>query len=244
MFSLLSHAIAEEAETVVEEVAAEPGWLESAFKKFAEAPGWTWPLIILLLVAGTAVLVYQHGKKIQWSTKMLSVGAICLALASVLSLIRLWRMPMGGSVTPASMLPILLFAYAYGAGPGCILGALYGVLQFILDGGEFAFAGLLPNLLDYPIGFAMLGLCGLFSKSEPDRLSLMTGIVVGAVGRILSSFLSGWIFYGQYAPEGWNPLVYSIAYNGAFIGVDCLICIVIASMVGLQLIRELKKAAR
>ena len=64
----------------------------------------------------------------------MAVGVLCMALSSVLSLIKLWSMPMGGSVTPASMLPLLLFAYCYGVGPGMVLGALYGVMQFLLDG--------------------------------------------------------------------------------------------------------------
>ena len=238
MFHFLPTALAESAETPV----AEPSWFETAFKKFGSFPLWGWIVVGILLVLGIVLYASSRksgGKKV-WTTQMMSLGAICMALSSVLSLVRLFRMPMGGSITPASMLPLLLFAYIYGAGPGITLGALYGVMQFILDGGEFAWAGLIPNLLDYPIGFAMLGLCGLFGSMSDKRKGLVIGVIVGCVGRFLCSFLSGWIFYGEWAPEGMSPFVYAAAYNGAYMGVECIICVVIAFLVGDRLLKALK----
>ena len=96
-----------------------------------------WVTVAVLLVVGVAVYLVarkKSNKKSFWTAKTMAVGAMCMALSSVLSLIKLWSMPMGGSVTPASMLPLLLFAYCYGVGPGMVLGALYGVMQFLLDG--------------------------------------------------------------------------------------------------------------
>ena len=122
----------------------------------------------------------------------MAVGAMCMALSSVLSLIKLWPMPMGGSVTPASMLPLLLFAYCYGVGPGMVLGALYGVMQFLLDGMAWAALGAIPNLLDYPIAFGLLGLAGCFRGS---KAKMTAGFVLGCFGRFMASFLSGFIFY-------------------------------------------------
>lgn len=263
MFELFSTAVAEEAvveavaeataepvvesvvETVAETVAAQPSWFETAFKKFGSFPLWAWCFVGVLLVLGI-VLIMSNRKKKVWTVKMMSFGAICMALSSVLSLVRLWRMPMGGSITPASMLPLIVFAYVYGAGPGVSLGALYGIMQFILDGGEFAWAGLLPNLLDYPLGFACLGLAGLFgtaAKSDKDNtVRLVIGTVVGVLGRFFCSFLSGWIFYGEWAPEGWNPIVYSAVYNISYNGVECLICVALAILIGSRLIKAVKKA--
>lgn len=221
-------------------------WLQSAFKKFPEFPVWGWCVVAVLLVLGIGLLLGSRGKKNVWTTKMISVGAICMALSSVLSLIRLWRMPMGGSITPASMLPLLIFAYVYGAGPGITLGAVYGVFQFILDGGSFAWAGLLPNLLDYPLGFGMLGLAGILGskgKSSANELMyLVCGVMLGVFGRFFCSFLSGWIFYGQYAPEGWNPIWYSIVYNGAYTGVECVICVLLVALAGVRMVKEMRKA--
>lgn len=267
MFDLIASAIAEEAAavseeitTAVEEVAApvaQPGffdsvgtWFQTAFKKFGSFPVWGWFVVAVLLILGAVLFISvrnnkKEGKKM-WNVKMMSFGAVCMALSIVLSLIRLYRMPLGGSITPASMLPLIVFAYVYGAGPGIALGALHGILQFILDGGEFSFAGFLPNLLDYPLGFACLGLAGLFGMAKKandnNTLSLILGTVVGVFGRFFCSFLSGWIFYGQYAPEGWNPLVYSAAYNAAYTGVECVICIILVVLIGNRLIKMMKTA--
>ena len=253
MFHLIPVSMAEEAATATEiatetdaAVAAvqQPGWFQTAFKKFAEFPGWGWAVVGLLLALGLALLFGGKNSQRKWSTRMVSTGAICMALSSVLSMIRLFKMPLGGSITPGAMLPLLLFAYIYGARPGVILGALFGVLKFLLDGGEFAWAGLLPNLLDYPIAYALLGLCGLFKPEKASQKTLMLGVIVGCAGRFIASFLSGWIFYGSYAPEGWSPLWYAISYNGTYMGVNCIICILLASLVGLRLLRELQKNER
>lgn len=237
MFGLFTAAAAEGAA----EITAKPTWLQTVFMKFGEFPAWGWGVVAVLMIVGIALYASTHGKnKTVWTTKKLASGAICMALSVVLGMIRLWRMPMGGSVTPASMLPLMLFACVYGAGPGVTMGMLFGALQFILDGGEFAWAGLLPNLLDYPLGFGLLGLCGLAQRIGNERAGLMTGVLTGCAGRWLCSFLSGWIFYGSYAPEGWNPIVYSLVYNGTYIGIECAVCIAIALLAGPRLLRAMR----
>jgi thiamine transporter len=100
-------------------------------------------------------------KKSIWNTKTLALGAMCIALSTVLSLIKLFELPNGGSVTPASMLPMMLFSYVYGTVPGLLLGAVYGLLQFLFGGW---FLSVPQMLMDYPIAFAMIGLAGLFNK--------------------------------------------------------------------------------
>ena len=212
------------------------------FEKFAEFPVEGWAIVAILLVGGAALLTVKKGeKKTVWTTKMLSMGAICMALSSVLSMIRLFSLPMGGSITPASMLPMMLFAYVYGVGPGCTLGVLYGVMQFMLDGGNAAAYGFVPMLLDYPIAFGLMGLAGLFRKMKNVRVGLSLGMVAGCIGRFAASFTSGVVFYGAYAPEGWNPVWYSIVYNGTYMGAECIICAVLTLLVGERLAREAKK---
>lgn len=212
------------------------------FEKFAEFPVEGWAIVAIMLVGGVALLTMKKGsQKTVWTTKMLSMGAICMALSSVLSLIRLFSLPMGGSITPASMLPMMLFAYVYGVAPGCTLGVLYGVLQFILDGGNAAAYGFVPMLLDYPIAFGLMGLAGAFRKMKNIKTGLALGMVMGCLGRFAASFTSGVVFYGTYAPEGWNPVWYSIVYNGTYMGAECVICAVLTLMVGERLVRELRK---
>ena len=165
-------------------------------------------------------------------------GSMCIAIGFVLSCIKLYRMPQGGSITAASMLPIIIFAYAYGAGPGLTLGAVYGVLQFIL---KPYFYSLPQFLLDYPVAFGCLGLAGFFSKSKNTRLGLTLGAVAAAAGRLIAAVASGVLFFAEYAPEGMSPLAYSLGYNASYMVPECIICVALAVAVGPRLMKELRK---
>ena len=213
-------------------------WFQTAFKDFGEFPAWAWIVGAVLLVGG--VIAYRSlkgGHKTVWNTKMMAMGAVCIALSSVLSMIKIWKMPQGGSITAASMLPLMLFSYVYGMGPGCLVGALYGVLQFII---EPYFLSLPQMLLDYPIAFGMMGLAGLFSKMDNENLGLTVGVVLASVGRFVAAVLSGVIFFAEYAGDQ-NPWVYSIVYNGSYMLPECIICVILCLAVGLRLARQLKK---
>ncbi len=243
MWKLLNVALAEEAEA---DAVAASSWLTQAFEEFTERTAWGWALLCVLLFGGAAVLVLlrkKQGKQRSfWTAKTMAVGAMCMALASVLSMIKLWHMPMGGSVTPASMLPLLLFAYSYGVGPGLTLGVLYGVMQFILGGQSAVAYGIVPLLLDYPLAFGALGLAGLARGWKEEKTGIVLGCVVGCFGRFVMSFLSGWIFYGAYCGDyGFtSPVLYSICYNGAYLLPDCLICVLLGLLVGKRLVREMR----
>lgn len=235
ILDLITRAVAEE-EAVAE---AQPSWFENAFGDFAEFPVGGWILAAVLLVGG--LVVYRQFKsesKTVWSTRMLALGAVCMALSNVLSMIKLFDMPQGGSITPASMLPLMLFAYVYGVGPGMTVGAVYGVMQFMI---EPYFLSVPQMLLDYPIAFAMVGLAGLFSKNENRALGLSLGVVLGSLGRFVAAVLSGVVFFAEYAGDQ-NPWVYSIGYNGAYMLPECIICVVLALAVGLRLTQQLSKA--
>ena len=235
ILDLITRAVAEE-EAVAE---AQPSWFENAFGDFAEFPVGGWILVAVLLVGG--LVVYRQFKsesKTVWSTRILALGAVCMALSNVLSMIKLFDMPQGGSVTPASMLPLMLFAYVYGVGPGMTVGAVYGVMQFMI---EPYFLSVPQMLLDYPIAFAMVGLAGLFSKNENRALGLSLGVVLGSLGRFVAAVLSGVVFFAEYAGDQ-NPWVYSIGYNGAYMLPECIICVVLALAVGLRLTQQLSKA--
>ena len=193
------------------------------FSKFAEISPVVWGIVAALAIVGVVLFfITRDGKR--WTTRMLANAALVIALSFILSYIRLYKMPQGGSITLASMLPIFLFAYAYGVGPGMLVGAAYGLLQFIQDA---YFVHPVELLLDYPLAFAMLGLAGLATKFN-DQWGVIPGIVLGTFGRFVCAFLSGVIFFGMYAPEGQNVLVYSAVYNGFYLIPEAIICIVLA----------------
>jgi len=233
----LSSALAEEA--AVESPA--PSWFETAFGDFADMPLWGWILMALLLLGGA--LLFRHikgGQKTVWTTRMMSVGAMCIALSSVLSMIKLMEMPSGGSVTPASMLPIMLFAFIYGTAPGLTLGFIYGILQFLI-GGTAWFLSVPQVLMDYPLAFMMIGLCGLFRKNSSEKLGLTLGVIVASLGRYVMAVAAGLIFWTDLTGGLWPAMVYSLGYNGSYMAVECILCVVLAIVIGPRLARELRK---
>ena len=232
---LFSVAHAEEAA-----VEAAPSWFETAFGDFSDLTVWGWLLLAVLLVGGVVLYRVVKGASAEnvWTTKKLALGAVCIALSSVLSLIKVVELPQGGSVTAASMLPIILFAYAYGAGPSLTLGAVYGILQFIL---KPYFYSLPQFLLDYPVAFGAIGLAGFFSKSKNTYLGLMLGSIVASLGRLIAAVASGVLFFAEYAPEGMSPIVYSLGYNASYMVPECIICVVLAMAIGPRLMKELRK---
>ena len=140
-------------------------------------------------------------------TRVLAEVAIAVALATVLSMIKIWQMPQGGSVTLGSMVPILLIAFRRDVKIGVMTGVIYGLVQLVLDGWFYHPAGM---FLDYPLAFGALGAAALFKKMPP------VGVVVAITLRFLSHLTSGVIFFAEYAPEGVSPIIYSAIYNGSY----------------------------
>ena len=158
------------------------------------------------------------------TTKKLVYSALGIALALVTSYIKLWEMPMGGSVTLLSMLFVCLIGYWFGLKYGLITGIAFGLLQFIIEPYMLS----IPQvILDYPLAFGALGLSGLFCNK---KFGLQIGYVIGVFGRFVCSTLSGVIFFADYAPEGMNPWVYSIAYQGSYIGAELVLTLIIISI--------------
>ena len=176
------------------------------------------PVIIIIGIVLLAKLGTQQAKSV-WTIKQIVVGAMCLALAYALSCIKIFELPNGGSFTPASMLPIFVFAYIYGPAKGLFVSFIYCLLQLIQG---IYFESIFQFMLDYIFGYTLLGVAGFF------RHSIIPGIIAGGFLRFLSSFLSGVIFYGAYAPEGQSPFVYSLLYNGSYMLPEVVICILIA----------------
>ncbi len=158
------------------------------------------------------------------NTRKLVFSAMGIALAMVTSYIKVWEMPMGGSVTLLSMLFICLIGYWFGPRYGLITGIAYGILQFVVD----PYMVSLPQVLfDYPLAFGALGLSGFFSDK---KYGLQTGYVAGVLGRFIFSTLSGVIFFASYAPEGMNPWVYSSLYQGTYLGAEGIVTLIILSI--------------
>ena len=163
------------------------------------------------------------GNKIK--VKHIAFAAMAVALAIATSMIKVIKLPMGGSVTLFSMLFIVLIGYWYGIKTGLTAAIAYGVLQLLLD----PYILNIPQvLLDYILGLGALGLSGIFSKSKHG---LVKGYIIGVIGRFICSFLSGWIFFAVYTPDFFNSaILYSVVYNGSYIGLEAVVTLVVISL--------------
>ncbi len=155
------------------------------------------------------------------SIKGLTGWGVSIAIAFVLSFIKLFSMPLGGSVTLCSMLFVCIIGYMYGPKAGLIAAFAYGVLQFVQKPEIYT---PLQVIIDYVCAFTALGLSG-FLKDK--KFGLQLGYLLGVTGRFIFATISGFVFFGEYAPEGWNPIWYSACYNGGYIYVEAIITLII-----------------
>lgn len=143
-------------------------------------------------------------------TRVLTEAALAIALAFVLGLIKVFQMPFGGSIS-LEMIPLILLALRQGPVVGMVTGAAYGLLNLAID--PFVVHPV-QVLFDYPLAFGALGLAGLF---RPTVRGAVLGAAVAVLARFVCHFVSGFVFFASYAPEGWNPYLYSAAYNAAYL---------------------------
>ena len=153
-----------------------------------------------------------------------------VSLATILSYIKIFRLPQGGSVTAASMVPILWLALRRGPKVGLFAAVLYGIVQLVVD--PMAYHPV-QVLLDYPIAFGMLGFAGFFQ----NRPYIATSLAI--LGRFVAAFLSGIIFFASWAPEGMNPAVYSAIYNGGYLLVELVISIYVIYLLRTSKVRKI-----
>jgi thiamine transporter len=155
--------------------------------------------------------------------RVLTEAALAIALAFVLGLIKLFQMPFGGSVS-LEMIPLILLALRQGPVVGIVTGAAYGLLNLAVE--PFVVHPV-QVVLDYPLAFGALGLAGLF---HPTVWGAVAGTVVAILARFVCHFLSGVVFFASYAPEGWNPYLYSAAYNAAYLIPSLVIVLVVVAV--------------
>ena len=171
--------------------------------------------------------------------------AILLGLAFALSFVVIYEMPMGGAVTLASMLPIMLISIKYGTKTGISCAFIYSLLQLfqaIIKGNVFVYCStgalvVLCALFDYVVPFTVLGLAGIFKRYS--NLGLYLGMTLSVVVRFICHYATGVLIWDQWAPEGMGPYLYSLFYNGSFLAIDFVICILVA--IPLLQIKQIKK---
>ncbi|WML49693.1 energy-coupled thiamine transporter ThiT [Neobacillus sp. PS3-34] len=162
--------------------------------------------------------------------------AYLLDLASGFIFSRIW--PQGGSVSIA-MVPIFLMAYRWGIKGGVLTGFLLGLLQLVI--GFSTVVHPVQGFLDYFLAFSTVGLAGVFARGIKNALQAnqkskwmtyaVLGAFIGSLLRFICHFISGFVFFGSYAPKGQPVALYSFIYNGTYMLPSFIISAVLVILV-------------
>ena len=185
------------------------------------------------------------------NTFRLVFTALMLALATVLSELTPIRMPMGGTVTPGSMVPLVLIGQMYGVGWGIGSCTVYGLVQMLFGIDNFSYAAslwavLAIALFDYLIAFGIIGLSGVTRKIRNRPLAAGLAGLIAGVGRFVCHFLSGVTVWKEWVDvtalpaslqDTWlakgDALIYSYSffYNGATMLPEIILTVVLSAIV-------------
>jgi len=187
--------------------------------------GYTVIFLAIIALVLVSCFITKADQKLKLGTRKLVFSAMAIALAVVTSFLKLFHLPMGGSITLFSMLFVVLIGYWYGLRTGIMAAVAYGLLQLIID----PYILTIPQMLtDYVFAFGALGLSGLFSNAKHG---LIKGYIAGVLGRYFFAFLSGYIFFGAYAADyNMSAVVYSLVYNGIYIFTEAGITLILLAI--------------
>ena len=187
----------------------------------------------VFILVGVIALISLLQKK-QFDAKRIAFAGVCVSMSFALSFVKFSPVQYGGSITIASLVPILLYAYVYGFADGLLVGLVHGLLNFIEDPYILTPA---TFLLDYLLAFTGVALMGIFGKmprKEKGVLPLVLGCVCAFFVRFVFHLSSGMIFFLENAVwvefPAWattNAFMYSFIYQCVYIPADCLIALVV-----------------
>ena len=186
-------------------------------------------LLLAAIVAATFLL--GKGEKKGFDAKSISYAGVAVAMSFALSYLRIVKMPQGGSITVASLLPLIIYSYMFGVKKGVFAGMIYGLLQavqdpYILHPAQF--------LLDYPAAFACIGLAGAFAKCKKldslPQVQIALGGVTAGLARFICHYFSGVFAFGSFG-GGQNAWLYSLIYQSGYVLPDIAIVIAVGIIV-------------
>jgi thiamine transporter len=177
---------------------------EEALQSFFESvPGQILTVAIIFLLL---VLIMRSSKK-KNDVSVLVKSAILMGVAFVLNQVTLFRMPQGGSITAFSMFALFLVGYLFGPRQGILAGMAYGLLDLVIN--PYVIHPM-QIFMDYPLAFGAIGIGAILRNAKQG---IFTGYLVGVLGRYLVTVVSGIIFWGMYAAEGFSAVSWSFFYN-------------------------------
>lgn len=175
--------------------------------------------IAALLGLMIVILALISFKKIKLDSKTMARIGLALALATILDFIKVIELPNGiGSINLGSVVPIIVIALFYGPEIGMLTGLLFGLINLIISP---YIVHPLQVLFDYPLPYMAVGLAGYFKNKK------LIGASVGMFFKFIFHFISGFLFFGQFAPDGWSPALYSFIANASYVGSNLIIVIIL-----------------
>ncbi|MGL5616617.1 MAG: energy-coupled thiamine transporter ThiT [Sarcina sp.] len=188
--------------------------------------------ICLLILVWYVLIIRKH----KFTTKSISRIGITVAIAFVLHLIVVFRLPQGGTINLFSFLPIMLLSVMFGKEEGLTAGLIFGALELIND--PFVINPV-QFLLDYSLSTMPFGLTCIFGTDKKYKMIL--GAILAVVLNLLSHTVSGAVFFGQYAPSGMNVWLYSVVYNVSTAGIDGLMNIIALAIFPMGVIKKISR---
>ena len=163
--------------------------------------------------------------------KVLSISAALVALGTLTHFIKLFRMPMGGSITLFSMLFVAAIGWMFGPLAGLMGGLAYSLLQIIFD---LYIVHPVQFLIDYFIAFVALGTVAGFYKN------FRNGYIMAVLARYFCHVVSGYVFFREYLPDDFflTPYIsgaaldwaYSLIYNAMYILPEAVVTVIILTV--------------
>ena len=170
-------------------------------------------------------------------TRMLTEAAIMLALATVLSIVKILELPYGGSVTVACMLPVIIIAYRHGVRYGLLVAFVFGVIQQLIGLKTLSYVTTWQSvvaviLLDYIVAFTVIGLGGAFRKVSSQAYGLLLGTFLVCFLRFVCHVISGATVWAGLSIPTNAALIYSIGYNATYMIPETIVTAAAAYYIG------------
>ncbi|MBO4902664.1 MAG: energy-coupled thiamine transporter ThiT [Lachnospiraceae bacterium] len=190
--------------------------------------------------------------EVSTNARRLVESAVMVAVATVLSLIKLLDLPYGGTVTIASMLPVIIISYRHGLRFGLLTGFVFGIIQQLLSLNTLSYVTTWQSVvavivLDYIVAFMVIGLGGLFRKMRSQPLALLYGTLFVCALRYACHVISGATVWAGLSIPTNAALIYSFIYNATYMIPETIVTACAAYMIGSMLdfrgltIRQLEK---
>jgi thiamine transporter len=165
-------------------------------------------------------------------SRLILEAGIAMALAFILSFLKICRMPQGGEVSPV-MVPLILFALLRGPVPGFLAGMGFGFLHFLQS---LYIVHPLQFLLDYPLSYSAAGLAGFWGKEPLTHLAMVCATLSSMAGRFFFHTLSGTLFLSFFLHQvPGSPLLYAALYNASYIVPDTVIALAVVPLIAPRL---------